>query len=421
MVIELAGFSIDGLFGQFKHDIDFRKSAISVGQARVVVIVGPNGIGKTTILNMIEGMLSLDFSIFRRVPFKSASLELSNGDRLSVQLNAAVPSLEVSFKEHIAHLSITEVGSVNELESLNVDNLRAVASPILSTVSFQKVDIHRSSRDQEIIEHEEFFIENPGMRGRGKMSEKQSRRRHRRGDLSERVRMFVRDAQVDYRKFFTSSSPELFPRILNRLNNDPAVETNAEDLVRRLVAIKSTEAEMARFGLAMNATEIDQLTSLLEGNDPSSKTVMALALLEVFLETLESKHDERELISSRLRKFEDLITEFFVGKTVKIDYQNGLSITTRNGQQISELELSSGEYHLLYMMVTALVSTRSGTAIAIDEPELSLHIGWQRSLIRALVECSAGASPLFIFATHAPSISSEYMDQWVELKEGING
>ncbi|OAD20766.1 hypothetical protein THIOM_003509, partial [Candidatus Thiomargarita nelsonii] len=53
--------------------------------------------------------------------------------------------------------------------------------------------------------------------------------------------------------------------------------------------------------------------------------------------------------------------------------------------------------------------------IAIDEPELSLHVSWQRQLIRALCDCASGALPLFLFATHSSSIGAEFQDKWVEL------
>jgi predicted ATPase len=153
----------------------------------------------------------------------------------------------------------------------------------------------------------------------------------------------------------------------------------------------------------------------LKREDTDSQNVSVNAALEAYIETLETKNEERQLISSRLKKFEQLISKFIKDKSIYIDYSTGLTIKTCSGEKITELELSSGEYHLLYMMVTALVSTSTGTTIAIDEPELSLHISWQRDLIKTLASCSFGASPLLIFATHSAAISAEYYDKCVRL------
>lgn len=106
--------------------------------------------------------------------------------------------------------------------------------------------------------------------------------------------------------------------------------------------------------------------------------------------------------------------EFLIDKSIIIDVNNGLSIRSRN-QVLEEDDLSSGEYHFLYMMVSALLCRRLGSIIAIDEPELSLHVSWQRKLVSALARCAAGASPLFLFATHSLAISAEHSDKVKQL------
>ena len=45
----------------------------------------------------------------------------------------------------------------------------------------------------------------------------------------------------------------------------------------------------------------------------------------------------------------------------------------------------------------------------IDEPELSLHVDWQRQLFPTLLK--QGTSNQFIVATHSPFIYSKYPDK----------
>jgi predicted ATPase len=110
------------------------------------------------------------------------------------------------------------------------------------------------------------------------------------------------------------------------------------------------------------------------------------------------------------------MANFFSDKRVTIDPRQGIRIETEQGAELEEPQLSSGEFHLLFLMIAALVTRRRGTVIAIDEPEMSMHIAWQRKLIPALLDCASKAEPLFIFATHSPDLAASYPDAMVELR-----
>ena len=169
---------------------------------------------------------------------------------------------------------------------------------------------------------------------------------------------------------------------------------------------------MTRFGLQTDDTDLDALTTLLS-NDSKYSDNASLAVLETYVSMQETRNKTRELIMTRLLNFEAMMADFLVGKTVRVDPKLGLRIEAPTGTlkemvTLKETDLSSGEYHFLYMMVSALLSHRTGSVIAIDEPELSLHVTWQRKVIGALARCASGASPLFLFATHSAAISAEH-------------
>ena len=52
-------------------------------------------------------------------------------------------------------------------------------------------------------------------------------------------------------------------------------------------------------------------------------------------------------------------------------------------------------------------------AIFIDEPELSLHVDWQRLLLPTLLEQGTGNQ--FFIATHSPFIYAKYPDKEIPL------
>jgi energy-coupling factor transporter ATP-binding protein EcfA2 len=55
------------------------------------------------------------------------------------------------------------------------------------------------------------------------------------------------------------------------------------------------------------------------------------------------------------------------------------------------------------------------TIFAIDEPELSLNVKWQRKLIRALQEVVGDSHVQFVFASHSMEFLSEHLEKVVEL------
>ena len=80
---------------------------------------------------------------------------------------------------------------------------------------------------------------------------------------------------------------------------------------------------------------------------------------------------------------------------------------------ISSDKLSSGEKQMLsFLCYNAFYKN---TAIFIDEPELSLHVDWQRRLFPTLLE--QGQNNQFFAATHSPFIYTKYSDKEFLLDE----
>ncbi|MBF0473202.1 MAG: AAA family ATPase, partial [Nitrospirae bacterium] len=60
--------SITGLFGMFDHEIPLKMDE------RVTIIHGPNGIGKTIILNMLYKLFNSKFDDIKAIPFNTINI-----------------------------------------------------------------------------------------------------------------------------------------------------------------------------------------------------------------------------------------------------------------------------------------------------------------------------------------------------------
>lgn len=124
-----------------------------------------------------------------------------------------------------------------------------------------------------------------------------------------------------------------------------------------------------------------------------------------------------ELIQKIFRYNAILVTEKLVlgEKSDSIDFSEGSEDLTIEeiDDAISSDKLSSGEKQMLsYLCYNAFYKD---TAIFIDEPELSLHVDWQRRLFPTLQE--QGENNQFFVATHSPFIYAKYPDKEFLLDE----
>jgi predicted ATPase len=111
-------------------------------------------------------------------------------------------------------------------------------------------------------------------------------------------------------------------------------------------------------------------------------------------------------------QLEDLLNTLFLRK--KVDLSGGSIRVAVQGsnEKMSELklsQLSSGEKQALYILIHAL---RAGVnALIIDEPELSMHIDWQRQLIDSVL--SLNPETQVIVATHSPEVMATIPDSCI--------
>ena len=109
-------------------------------------------------------------------------------------------------------------------------------------------------------------------------------------------------------------------------------------------------------------------------------------------------------INQNKDEFIAIVNEVFAETKKVIDPNESKLTFTQEGaeKKLSVKDLSSGEKQMLIILLTVLLQKREEYIVIMDEPEISLHIHWQYSLIDYLLRLNPNAQ--FILSTHSPSI-----------------
>ncbi|MCH7333832.1 AAA family ATPase [Acinetobacter modestus] len=97
-------------------------------------------------------------------------------------------------------------------------------------------------------------------------------------------------------------------------------------------------------------------------------------------------------------------------------HNNNLKIHLKNGQSIGYESLSSGERQVIYIFIKVINANENNALILMDEPEISLHLSWQESLLSEIRKVNKNSQ--IIIVTHSPAIvMNGWMDSFIDIKD----
>lgn len=111
-----------------------------------------------------------------------------------------------------------------------------------------------------------------------------------------------------------------------------------------------------------------------------------------------------------------IINDFFSETNKSINDKKEPFYFNDNFRDTIYTELSSGEKQLLLLFLVVFLQRKQNSVLLLDEPEISLHLSWQRKLIDTLREINPNCQ--LIIVTHSPSI---YGDGWIANRRRISG
>ena len=351
------------------------------------IITGRNGSGKTTLLKLIWYLISGNLErIISEILFQSVSIETDRFSLSIMQVESDIES-DIEFDKGKLECKLANGRTVVEdfeipLRSADNDRIRGLSLIIAYTMgsslffpTFRRIEggFARFSRNTTTDD-------SVGPRW-GEFEDKETEA------LQEAMSRFSTKISVFNHKFITSISTNDIVELLTEKYADVYEKTNQ-------LHVKLSK-------------EITQQISERKQEDTN-------AVLESIQERVEQVNEERDTLLKPFLVLNKRIRDIF-------EYR-GIRVTSRitfgeANEAIASDKLSAGEKQMLSFLCYNTFSENA--AIFIDEPELSLHVDWQRCLIPTLLEQETGNQ--FFIATHSPFIYAKYPNKEILLGEERGG
>lgn len=423
--MRISSVKIDKLFEIFDYNISLSK------KENVLIITGPNGFGKTMILNIIFNLFNKRFTFFRKLVFEKITLALEGDINIIVEKKFENEKHKVFFSFLEKGKKIDDDIEFSEKFESDFEQIIRNYLPLGKMHDGRWID-HRTDRiltlEEIINEYSDELptkIKNRFFRIKNvRMNEiLDSIKVHliREQRLFKKVDRDDRTYQESYNQTIMTETIQSYSKELKQLISQNLQQsfkvsqqldsTYPDRLVRE--SNKLTEEEYnKRFEKLNVKREILSKNALYESEQkflPYSKDD-SKALL-VYLNDLEQKLAVFDDLLEKLELFTSILNERrFTFKTIQIDREKGFYFKTSKGKELLLMQLSSGEQHEVVLLYELIFNAKQNVLVLIDEPEISLHITWQKEFLNDLLKIIKIQNMQVMIATHSPSIINDRWD-----------
>ena len=404
----------------------------------VNILYGKNGAGKTTLLHIIANAVNRDYPRFLYLDF--VRIEIYMDDGTTVKIETKEPNdddldIEITVKESGERLSKTFSRPKKEdtIKTYNIEYkpitkaayFPAFRSMIEAWLSVKEEDLIRYHINKDISEIEPLS---------NKMQEQAtyfSRRLFGQFvpelnypsplEIEQRLIDETREAILAVAKVDRDLLSQSFVEILTAfsyLESNSSLEP--EEILQQIQSLSekilSHPLQDSMFASEMKS-KISEIINFERAKDSESKKFIAM-ILSVYQESLKKISDIQEKSFESIDRYLASVNEFLEEKELKVSIQDrtssqpSIKLIFDDGTSSNIHALSSGERQIITLLYAATHMSHQNLVL-IDEPEISLHVDWQRLLLEKMSDQLENRQ--IIACTHSPVIPADYEDNFVEL------
>ncbi|MCI2779919.1 AAA family ATPase [Clostridium perfringens] len=450
----LKSIKIKKLFNIFDYNIE-------LDNKKLIIITGPNGYGKSTILKILEAINKLDLSYFYGISFEEITFNFKS-DEEKVELKKVDDELIINgqnIKDILKNLLN------KEFDHMNIHSRRILEKRILRNKishGFEK-DYEREYEKEffkkllnkyikidysdvnDIIEdyinnnedyannedcanngikifynnrEEVYFIKEQRLIKKISNDNEYNDREYKRNNLGYIVGKINKTTEVidnipEKIREIISEVSQRYSKEANIIDSSYPVRLFANDTGLTEEEYKSKIIDIRKKFDKLNAYDISEVKF---EKDITFKEEHSKAL-KIYFDDFDKKYQVYEDMLEKFDLFMDIINTKLAFKNIKISKETGLSIVDMQGREFKLSMLSSGEKQMIVLFYNLIFEINNESLLLMDEPEISLHISWQQEFMSDLLRVLDKKNINIIVATHSPQILSNYWDNQIDLGE----
>ena len=416
-MFKLEKVEIDGFWHRFNVNCQFNKD--------VNIIIGKNGSGKTTFMNILDSILRVDQVGLSDSNFVRAKITLVKGkQRKNIKVRKMIDKMffeyQIANKKYLVRVFDAEESSVyrrrrfyeesSELR-LILDSLTAVSS----------LSVYRLNNDED-----------PDSRNRQRTTQMLTPVDYRLYKVLMGLAEFQLEIAEQARLVSEALQKDVLASVLYQEDQTNYLghfdfEKNEEQakLVSAYTQLNAMD-DLIKKKIKFHVSAIDKSIEnnhKLGGNKKKQSYEIDIKPLEALRKTrriidlsLDAKKDTQDIYAP-ITLLLSIIKKFIPDKS--FSFSSGKLLIENTYGEIELIKLSSGEKQLIILLVEALLQKNEEYIFLADEPELSLHIVWQRNIIPAVKQLNPSAQ--IIVATHSPEVASKYKDSTFNMEDFFDG
>lgn len=444
-IVKLISISIKGLYGCYDYDVNFNSD--------VTFIYGANGCGKTTILNITEAIITgqlfklfnYDFNLIKLCYAKNADISnkqvikiISKRNELYINFNNKDYKINILESSNIVRASKTsrDISYIyyNHYDFLiDIQNtFNYVYLPLnRSYVPYDEVDVPylHGRIHNKILRNNDIYVDNDSRNGAMIKIESLIYQNHSRASMSiNRINDSFRNEILKPQIGISNSYK--FSDFLKEIENNsiPKLQKTQKEYIRILKELNIINEQEEENYNDFFKTFIDEFCDY---TNKAKKDSIPLELIfkfqEIFriqktIKMAENMEQRKASVMKPMETFLNTMNSFIGhsddGKELCLSNDGQIYFKTKYSKnQISIQNLSSGEKQLItfFTNLIFMVKDKSSGIFVVDEPELSLHLSWQKIFIDKVLEINKNIQ--LIFATHAPEIIGRRRDKMFKLEK----
>ncbi len=441
----IRSLDIYGLHGQHHLAVTFRSG--------LNIVHGQNGSGKTTLLHVLANLLDKDIERFCHIAFNTIVIRTSDDHEITLTQQSSPETRTVILTLDQNPLATVEKnGPVAPAVALILEERlggRPVYLPAFRTMlegsvagwrsSHHFVDSEETRREFEVLRRREANRQ----RGRhpphfyfGDINESVATKtimcRQWFGpfvpivrypslwDLAQELASELHSALISLSTFDQAALSSVFVNVLQAALTPQ--ESASHGTVDQAASALRESLENLQGAYATAPDAYARIAEFITGpiTTPSPNEKLIKEILRIYADAVRERVKAQNEAFRILKTFEDSVNRFLTEKKLAL---GNARTGPRGSDTIIQLEdghvyplnvLSSGERHVLTLLFCATHMSESDGTVLIDEPELSLHIDWQRIILNELVK-QAGDRQIIV-CTHATEVAADHRDALVPLQ-----